>query len=114
MPSSTEPSTIASGDPSACAPDGSFRLPPPPRASSQSPTAKTAPPTKTSSATQATVRVFSASSLSSNETEPIRSPVPRAITTAITRRPGASRYATRAPINSAEAPSAPQPKASNM
>jgi hypothetical protein len=52
--------------------------------------------------------------MSSNETEPISSPVPSAITAAITRRPGANRYAIRAPINNAEAPSAPQRKAANM
>jgi hypothetical protein len=52
--------------------------------------------------------------MSSKETEPISSPVPSAITTAISRRLGVSRYATRAPINNAEAPSAPQPKASTM
>jgi hypothetical protein len=40
------------------------------------------------SATQATVRVLSASSLSSKDTEPIRSPVPSATTTAMTRRLG--------------------------
>ena len=90
-PSGTEPSTIASGDPSACAPVASLRSPPPWRLSSQSPTVKTAAPTRTSRATQATVRVLSASSMSSKETDPISRPVPSAITTAITPRLGASR-----------------------
>jgi hypothetical protein len=52
---------------------------------------KAAAPTRTSSATQATVRVFSASSMSSKATEPISTPVPSAITTAITLLLGASR-----------------------
>jgi hypothetical protein len=68
-----------------------LRSPPPCRLSSQSPTVKAAAPTRTSSATQATVRVFSASSMSSKATEPISTPVPSAITTAITLLLGASR-----------------------
>jgi hypothetical protein len=52
---------------------------------------KTAAPTSTKSETHPTVRVFSASSISSKETEPISRPVPSAITTAITRRLGESR-----------------------
>ena len=90
IPSRTEPSTIANGEPSACAPPASLRSPPPLRVSNQSPTVNTAAPTNTPRATQATVRVLSASSISSKETEPISSPVPSAITTAITRRLGAS------------------------
>jgi len=81
---------MASGEPSAWAPPASLRSPPPRRVSSQSPTVKTAAPTRTDRATQATVRVLRASSISSKDTEPISSPVPRAITTAITWRLGAS------------------------
>ena len=105
---------MAIGEPSFWAPDGSFRSPPPFRESSQSPTAKTAPPTNTRSPTQPTVWVLSASSMSSKETEPISRPVPRAITAAITPRLGANRYAISAPTNSVKAPSAPHKKASNM
>jgi hypothetical protein len=90
MPSRTEPSTMASGDPSLWVPVASLRPPPPPRVSSQSPTAKTAAPTRTENDTQNTVWVSSASSISSKATDPISSPVPRAITTAITRRLGDS------------------------
>ena len=107
MPSNTEPSTIANGAPAACAPDGSLRSPPPRRSSSQSPSVKTAAPARTSNATQPTVRVFNASSMSSKDTEPISSPVPSAITTAITDRLGASRYAISTPTSSAEAPMLP-------
>ena len=82
---------MASGDPSACAPSMSLRSPPPRRVSSQSPTVKVAEPTRTSAATEATVWVSSASSTSSKATDPISSPVPRAMTTAIARRPGSSR-----------------------
>ena len=74
--------------------------------------AKTAPPTNTISPTQPTVWVLSASSMSSKETEPISRPVPRAITAAMTPRLGANTYAIRAPISSAEAPSAPHKNAS--
>ena len=80
---------MASGDPS-WAPVASLRSPPPPRVSSQSPTVKTAAPTRTENDTQNTVWVSSASSISSKATDPISSPVPRAITTAITRRLGDS------------------------
>ena len=54
MLSRTEPSTIASGDPSAWAPVASLRMSPPPRSSSQSPAVKTRAPTRTIAATQTT------------------------------------------------------------
>jgi hypothetical protein len=52
---------------------------------------KTAGPARTSKPTRPTVEVFSASSISSKETDPIKRPVPSAITTAISLRPGANR-----------------------
>jgi hypothetical protein len=107
-----EPRTIASGDPSACFPVGSLRSEAPRRSSSQSPSEKTIAPTRTTSETQPTVLVLSASSTSSNETDPISRPVPRAITTAITRRPGANKYETSAPRRSVDAASAAQKNAS--
>jgi hypothetical protein len=86
----------------------------PRRSSNESPSEKTIAPTRTRSETQATVLVLSASSTSSNETDPIKRPVPSAITTAIRRRPGARRYETSAPTRSADAPSAPQTNASTI
>ena len=91
MPSRTEPSTMARGDPSAWAPVASLRSPPPRRSSSQSPTVKTAAPPRTIAATQATAWYLRASSISSKDTEPISRPVPSAITTAMTPRVGDSR-----------------------
>jgi hypothetical protein len=82
---------MASGLPSAWAPSASLRSPPPPRVSSQSPAVKVAAPTSTSSATKATAWCSRASSTSSKETEPISSPVPRAITTAMSCRLGSNR-----------------------
>jgi hypothetical protein len=91
MPSRTDPSTIASALPSACSPVGSLRSPPPRRLRTQLPTVKVAAPTSTSRATQATAWCSRASSTSSKETEPISSPVPSAMITAMTWRLGSSR-----------------------
>ncbi len=88
MPSRIEPSTMAWGEPSPCLPVGSFRFAPPRRSRSQSPAAKAAAPTSRSRATHASDCVSSASSINSNDTEPISRPVPSAITTAINLRPG--------------------------
>ena len=58
--------------------------------------------------------VFRASSISSNEIDPIKRPAPSAITTAMSFTLGVATYATSAPTSSAEAPTAPQKKASIM
>ena len=91
MPSRTEPSTIACGDPSACEPVGSFRADPPRRASNQSPRVNTPAPARTKVATHTTSLDAIASSTNSKETEPISTPVPTAITTAIRARLGRQR-----------------------
>src|SRR5918993_2027746 len=113
MPSSTEPSTMASAAPPPArpAPVLSLRCPPPQRSTRVSPTTKASAPSRTHSDTWPTVDVSSASSTSSKATDPMSSPAPRAMTTAMTRWLGRVAYATTAPTSSAAAPSAPHPKA---
>jgi hypothetical protein len=111
-PSRTEPNTIASGAPDACAPSESLRSPAPRRSSHQLPRVKVAAPTNVNSPTRATSVVSRASSTNSNATDPIKRPAPNAITTAMTFGLGLAPYATSAPTRSAEAPTAPQKNAS--
>src|SRR3954451_14281099 len=111
-PSSTDPSTMASGLPHSWAPSESFRSPAPRRSSHQSPTVKAPAPNNVDSPTRATVSVTTASSTSSNATDPMRRPAPSAMTTAITFGFGVPAYAMSAPTSNADAPRAPQKKAS--
>ena len=83
MPSRTEPNTIASGEPDACAPSASLRSPPPCRSSNRSPSVNVAAPINVNRPTRATSACLRASSISSNEIDPIRRPAPNAITTAM-------------------------------
>ncbi len=52
--------------------------------------------------------------MSSNEMDPISSPAPNAMTTAMSFGLGVATYAINAPTRSADAASAPQKNASNM
>ena len=114
IPSRTEPNTMASGEPDACAPSASLRSPAPFRSSSQLPTVKVAAPISVNRPTCATSVCLRASSISSNEIEPIKRPAPSAITTAMSFGLGVATYAISAPTSSAEAATAPHKNASIM
>src|SRR5918993_1273181 len=97
MPSSTEPSTMASAAPPPArpAPVLSLRCPPPQRSTRVSPTTKASAPSRTHSDTWPTVDVSSATSTSSKATAPMSSaaapsaPHPKAAITSRSRRAGA-------------------------
>ena len=81
IPSRTEPNTMASPEPDACAPEASLRSPPPFRSSNRLPAPKAAAPINVNRPTFATSACLRASSINSNEIDPINRPAPSAITT---------------------------------
>ena len=105
---------MASGEPDSCAPSASLRSPAPFLSSTQLPRVKVAAPISVNSPTRATSACLRASSISSNEIDPIKRPAPSAITTAMSFGLGVTTYAISAPTSNAEAATPPHRNASIM